>query len=64
MTLKLKPPNKQTLNAGEQDLTQEMAITNSMDGQKPIALKLKINYTHSGTPVSQIKVVNDVPVNA
>ena len=48
MTLKMKPPGSSQLGPFASDLTQEMALSNSLDGQKPLALKLKINYTQQG----------------
>jgi hypothetical protein len=52
MTLKMKPATGTNLGAHAQDLSQEMVIVNTMEGQKPISLKLKINYTNGATPVS------------
>lgn len=42
-----------------------MNIVNNMEGQKPLSLKLKINYTpeNGSGPQSQIKVVNNMPTN-
>ena len=40
----MKPATGTTLNPYAQDLTQQMIITNNMEGQKPLSLKLKINY--------------------
>lgn len=52
MTLKMKPATGTSLAAYAQDLTQEMVIVNNMEGQKPISLKVKINYTNGNVPVS------------
>lgn len=53
MTLKMKPATGTTLGPMAQDLSQEMNIVNSMEGQKANSLKLKINYTVEGQqPVS------------
>ena len=41
----MKPASGTTLGASAQDLTQEMVIVNNMEGQKPLSIKLKINYT-------------------
>jgi hypothetical protein len=52
MTLKMKPATGTNLGPFASDLTQEMVIVNNMEGQKPISLKLKINYTNGATPIS------------
>lgn len=45
-------------------LTQEMRITNTMEGQKPLSLKIKVNYvTGNGQQVSETKVLNSLPTN-
>lgn len=48
MTLKMKPASGTMLEPMAQDLSQEMNIVNSMEGQKPNSLKLKINFTVDG----------------
>ena len=48
MTLKMKPASSTNLGPNAQDLVQEMVIVNTAEGQKPIALKLKICYTQPG----------------
>lgn len=48
MVLKMKPASGSTLAGYAQNLSQEMNIVNSMEGQKPMSLKLKINYTPDG----------------
>lgn len=64
MTLKMKPASGTTLGGMAQDLTQEMVIVNTLEGEKPLSLKLKINYTPDGSAaVSQIKVINNMPTN-
>ena len=34
-----------------QQVTQDMQIVNSAEGQKPLALKIRVAYTVNGTPV-------------
>ncbi len=64
MVLKIQPPSGSSLEPMAQDLTQEMNIVNNEEGNKPISLKLKINYQVQGqAPVSQIKVISDMPTN-
>jgi hypothetical protein len=35
-----------------------MHVTNSLEGQKPLAFKLKVVYKAGGTPKEAIKVIN------
>ena len=64
MNLKMKPATGTVLDQMGQNITQEMNIVNNMEGQKPMSLKLKINYTaDGGQAVSQIKVLNNLPSN-
>ena len=44
MTLKIKPASGTTLGPMASDLTQEIQIVNSLEGEKPLAVKLKISY--------------------
>jgi hypothetical protein len=44
MVLKIQPPSGSSLGPMAQDLTQEMNIVNNEEGNKPMSLKLKINY--------------------
>ena len=44
MVLKIQPPSGSSLAPMAQDLTQEMNIVNNEEGNKPMSLKLKINY--------------------
>ena len=49
MTLKLQQISKPTLGPNAQrDATQEMSIINNMEGQKPLALKIRVTYTANG----------------
>mmetsp|Transcript_21890 Transcript_21890/g.33985 ORF Transcript_21890/g.33985 Transcript_21890/m.33985 type:complete len:126 (+) Transcript_21890:2247-2624(+) len=64
MTLKMRPASGNTLGPMAQNLTQDMDVVNSAEGQKPLSVKMKINYTVEGqAPVSQIKVIQSLPNN-
>merc|ERR1719263_2554211 len=55
MQLKMTPPSSTTVppnNSGK--TTQLFKVANSMHGQKPVILKLKIEYTTMGQPVSEM----------
>ena len=45
MNLKMKPATGTSIDPMGQNLSQEMNIVNSLEGQKQLSLKLKINYT-------------------
>lgn len=41
-----------------------MKITNTMEGEKPLSIKIKIIYTtQNGGKVEDTKVLNDMPSN-
>ena len=41
-----------------------MKITNTLEGSKPMALKIKVSYTlQNGTRVEEQKLLNDLPTN-
>ena len=66
MTLKMKPASGTSLAPYASSLNQEMVIQNTMEGQKPLSLKLKINYVidnGSGVTISEIKIINNLPNN-
>jgi AP-1 complex subunit gamma-1 len=53
ITLKLDPPSGNVLHANNgNQVTQVVTLTNSMHGQKPVMVKLKIDYNQGGQPVS------------
>mmetsp|Transcript_16317 Transcript_16317/g.27581 ORF Transcript_16317/g.27581 Transcript_16317/m.27581 type:complete len:247 (-) Transcript_16317:116-856(-) len=65
MQLKLQPAVNSVLQPFAQDLTQEIKIINNAEGQKPLSLKLKINYqVEQQPPLSQIKIINELPIDA
>lgn len=50
-----------TIEAGSrQQVTQDMNIVNSMEGQKPIALKIRVGYTMNGQNIVEQKVINNL----
>ena len=64
MTMKINPASSTSLGPNASDLTQQLDITNTAEGEKPLAFKLKINYTPEGqAPVSQIKVIKSTPTD-
>ncbi len=44
-------------------VTQDMRIQNTLDGQKPLALKIRVLYTvsHGGQQVAETKTINALP---
>ena len=45
-------------------VTQEMRITNTMEGQKPLSIKIRVLYTlQNGQQVNETKVLNTMPTN-
>lgn len=64
MTLKLQQISKPTLGPNVQrDANQEMSIVNTMEGQKPLALKIRVTYTANGQAVDQTKVLSSLPTH-
>jgi len=62
MQLQMKPPSTTTVppnNSGK--ATQSFRLANSMHGQKPLILKIKLEYTSMGTPVSEMGTVDNFP---
>jgi len=52
LKLEMFPPTSTTIPANSNGaVTQEIKLTNSMQGQKNIMLKLKIGYTQGGLTV-------------
>jgi len=64
MTLKLQQISKPTLGPNAQrEATQEMTIVNTLEGQKPLALKIRVTYSVNGQNVDQTKVLNSLPTH-
>lgn len=63
MQLKLDPASSGTLAAGGGVATQTLHVTNSMHGQKPLVMRLRISYSVGGAPavVEQCEVNNFPP---
>jgi AP-1 complex subunit gamma-1 len=52
MKLEMLPPTSGIIPANSQGtVSQEIRITNSLQGEKPVMLKLKITYKLNGQPV-------------
>lgn len=62
MQLKLDPASSGTLASGG-GATQTLHVTNSMHGQKPLVMRLRISYSVGGAPavVEQCEVNNFPP---
>lgn len=63
MQLKLDPASSGTLTPGGGTATQTLHVTNSMHGQKPLVMRLRISYSVGGAPavVEQCEVSNFPP---
>jgi len=62
MQLQMKPPSSTTVppnNSGR--VTQNFRLANSMHGQKPLILKVKLEYSSMGMPVSEMGTVDNFP---
>jgi AP-1 complex subunit gamma-1 len=62
MQLKLDPPSGTTLPPfGSSTATQSMHINNTMHGQKPLVMRLRIAYTLNGQPALDQTEVGNFP---
>lgn len=43
-----------------QQVTQDFMIVNSQEGQKPLALKIRVSYNANGQPIVAQKVINNL----
>merc|ERR1719331_1325141 len=62
MQLKMNTPSSTSVppnNAGK--ATQQFKVANSMHGQKPLALRVKIEYTTMGQAISEMGQVENFP---
>ena len=62
MQLKMTPPSSPSVppnNSGK--TTQQFKVANSMHGQKPVVLKVKIEYNTMGSQVSEMGSVDQFP---
>jgi len=58
----MQPPTSTTLlpqSSGA--VTQEIRVTNTMQGEKNILIRLKIAYTTNGVLVEEVSQVSDFP---
>merc|ERR1719502_819885 len=62
MQLKMTPPSSPSVppnNAGK--TTQQFKVANSMHGQKPVILRVKLEYSTMGQQVSEMGQVDNFP---
>lgn len=64
MKLQMQLPSGQELMPLSQNgITQDIRITNTMEGQKPLVLKIKVTYSINGKQVSETRVINSLPTD-
>eukprot|EP00951_Prasinocladus_malaysianus_P049564 scaffold671081_cov36-Prasinocladus_malaysianus.AAC.1 len=61
MQLRLDPASGSALAPGGQPVTQAIHLTNSMHGQKAVALRLRISYVVDGRTAVEMCEVNNLP---
>jgi len=62
MKLQMTPASSSTVPPnGMGKVTQLFKVANSMHGQKPVVLKIKVDYTSGGMPVSEMGQVDNFP---
>ena len=62
LKLEMLPPSSTMVAANSNgQVTQEIRLTNSMQGEKNIMLKLKIGYKTQGRTVEELAQVNNFP---
>ena len=62
MQLKMSPASgTSVLPGGSGKVTQLFKVANSMHGQKPVLLRIKIEYSSMGNPVSETGQVDNFP---
>ena len=62
MKLQMSPASSDTvppMSSGA--VTQQFKLANSMHGQKPLLVKLKIDFTFNGAPVTEMGQVDSFP---
>ena len=60
MQLRLDPASGNTLSAGSR-VTQQIHVTNSQQGTKALALRLRIAYSQNGSQRQEQVEVRDIP---
>lgn len=64
LKLEMAPPSSLIIPANSNgSVTQEIQLDNSMQGEKPIMLKLKIGYNQNGNKVEELAQVSSFPAN-
>ncbi len=64
LKLEMAPPSSLIIPANSNGtVTQEIHLDNSMQGEKPIMLKLKIGYNQNGNKVEELAQVSSFPAN-
>jgi AP-1 complex subunit gamma-1 len=61
MQLRLEPASSTVLAALGGSASQKLHVVNSMVGQKPLVMRLRVNYSKAGQPISQQLEVNNFP---
>jgi AP-1 complex subunit gamma-1 len=62
MQLQMKPPSSTAVTAGSSGSVKQLfQLANSMHGQKPIVLRVKIDYNTMGRAVSETGQVDNFP---
>eukprot|EP00605_Chrysophyceae_sp_TOSAG23-4_P002052 GSChrysophyteH1.ASY1.ANO1.2273.1 assembled CDS len=62
LKLEMHPPNSTVIPANSYgEVSQDIGVTNSMQGQKNIVLKLKIGYNIDGRTVDEMATVSNFP---
>ena len=64
LKLEMAPPSSLIIPSNSNGtVTQEINLDNSMQGEKPIMLKLKIGYNQNGNKVEELAQVSSFPAN-
>lgn len=62
MQLKMTPPNSTSVPANNAGTVKQLfKVANSLHGQKPVLLRIKLEYTTMGQPVSETGQVDNFP---
>jgi AP-1 complex subunit gamma-1 len=61
MQLRLEPASSTLLPALGGSAIQKLHVVNTMAGQKPLVMRLRVNYSKDGQPVAQQLEVNNFP---
>jgi len=61
--LELMPASSNIVEPFSSANKQSMSVTNSLVGEKPLLMKLKINFNDSENPVQELVNVGNFPAN-